>query len=500
MNKIYYFILFLFSLIISCTKVQNTTTVKTLELLKAKKGTDAGIYDEQGRYIILRGANYNVLGDYWQANATVATQKQYEENDLKLMASYGFNCIRLLFNWSKLEPQKGNYNQVYIDEIKHIIEVAARYNIYVLLDMHQDAYSRFIFSTTDEACQNPLNGWDGAPQWAIITDNQPTCMSGASGVGGRESSRAVVHAWQNFWDNKNGIQDACINAWTALVKQIAKYSNVVGYDLINEPSLGYQAINQQADKLGKFYGKLIQQIRITENAANAPQHIAFFEMSVTWNGQAIPFIPFPNFTNDENIVFAPHTYFESISYLLTVEQGYDLIANLSKLYTTKMFVGEYGFFGNPATDVLKLKRFAKKEDENFAGSTWWQWAQAPGDPHAINWDGSQYSQTSMHLIELDKNGIFTGNKNEDYLNVLSRSRPIAICGKPIKLISNPDDGTMQLEANTTQNGTTTLWIPDRFGEPKITGSNLSIIDVKKINGGFVANISAKNKYNIVVNY
>jgi endoglycosylceramidase len=498
MFKFHYFLLIvLCGLLYACKKEnQNQTSI----LLHAKKGANPGIYDPYGRFIILRGANYNSLGDYWQANQAVATQKQYEENDIKLMSKYGFNCIRLLFNWSKLEPQKGIYNQAYINEIKQVIEVAAKYNIYVLLDLHQDAYSKFIYSTPDENCPNPLNGWDGAPQWAVITDGQPTCMAGSIGVGGRESSRAVVHAWQNFWDNKNGIQDACINAWVALVKQTAKYSNVVGYDLLNEPSLGYQALNQQVDKLGRFYNQLIQKIRVAERESKGFNHIAFFEMSVTWNGEAIPFIPFPNFTNDDNIVFAPHTYFESISYLLTVEQGYDLISTLSKLYQTKMFVGEYGFFGNPTTDVLKLKRFAKKEDDNFDGSTWWQWAQAPGDPHAINWDGTLYSNTSMHLIELDKNGNFTGNINEPFLQVLGRTRPNAISGKPLKLLSNSDDGTMHLEAKSESTGTTTLWIPSRFGEPKITGNNIISVEVKKVDGGYIADVKIKNSYSIDVGY
>lgn len=496
MNKIYFLILFLFSIIISCRKEQNNTIGNTLELLKAKKGVEAGIYDQQGRYIILRGANYNVLGDYWQANSTVATQKQYEENDIKLMAKYGYNCIRLLFSWSRLEPQKGNYNQAYIDEIKQIIEVAAKYNIYVLLDMHQDAYSKYVSTPINVACDKPNKGWDGAPDWATITDGASTCTTDGS----RESAPAVVHAWQNLWDNKNGIQDACINAWIALVKQTAKYSNVVGYDLINEPSLGYQAINQQADKMGKFYGRLTQQIRTAETEVKALQHIIFFEMSVTWNGQPIPFIPFPNFTNDENIIFAPHTYFESITYLFTVEQGYDLLKNLSKLYNTNLFIGEYGFFNNPSSDVLKLKRFAKKEDDNFAGSTIWQWSQAPGDPHGISWDGTQYSNTSMQLIELDKNGNFTGNKNDFFLNVLSRSRPIAICGKPIKLISNPDDGTMQLEAKTSEEGTTTLWVPDRFGVPKIIGENIISYDMINVDGGYRITISVKDNYIIFVEF
>ncbi len=491
-KKLYF--LFILSLgLFSCKK--ENTNVNPENLLYAKLGENAGIYDQQGRYVILRGVNYNVLGDYWQGNSTVATTKIYEENDFKLMSKYGINCIRLLFSWSRLEPTRGQYNQQYIQEIKNIIEVAAKYNIYVLLDMHQDAYGKYIVTPTSAACENPNKGWDGAPEWATITDNKSTCTSD----GTRESAPAVFHAWQNFWDNSNGIQDACISAWNALVKQTAKYPNIVGYDLINEPSLGYKPINQEADKLGKFYRKVINSIRVAEEE-NAFHHIIFFEMSVTWNGQQIPFIPIPGFTTEENIIFAPHTYFEAISYQLTIEQGLDLLYSLSKLYSMSTFIGEFGFFGNPSEDVNKYKRFAKKEDDNFTGSTWWQWSQAPGDPHGISWDGTQYGNTSMHLIELDKNGIFTGNVNEFYLNVLSRSRPNAICGSPILLISNPEDGTMELQAKTTQEGTTTLWIPDRFGEPKTTGTNIISSTFIKIDGGYKADIKVNGNYKIEVNF
>lgn len=87
--------------------------------------------------MILRGVNYNSLGDYWQGNANVATTKTYTPDDIRMMSSYGFNCIRLLFSWSKLEPERGKYNYDYIRQLKEVIEEAAKYNIYILLDMHR---------------------------------------------------------------------------------------------------------------------------------------------------------------------------------------------------------------------------------------------------------------------------------------------------------------------------------------------------------------------------
>jgi hypothetical protein len=98
----FFFIVFLSAYLFSCKKDNSKALPETL--LYAKRGENAGIYDQQGRFVILRGVNYNALGDYWQANPAVPTNKQYDEEDLKLMASYGVNCIRLLFSWSKLEP------------------------------------------------------------------------------------------------------------------------------------------------------------------------------------------------------------------------------------------------------------------------------------------------------------------------------------------------------------------------------------------------------------
>lgn len=477
----------------SCKKKENKSLLPD-NLLYATRGAHSGIYDQQGRYILLRGVNYNALGDYWQANPTVATTKTFEENDLKLMASYGINCVRMIFSWSKLEPTKGNYDQNYIYQIKNFIETAAKYQIYVLLDMHQDAWGKYIATPTNTTCDFPNKGWDGAPDWATFSDSASTCTVDGS----RESAPAVVHAFENFWENKNDIQTACINAWKTLVKATAGYSNVVGYDLINEPGLGYKPLDEESDKLSLFYKNTINAIRETENENNLFHHIIFFETSITWNGQAFPFIPSSDFTTDNNIIFAAHSYFEAISNAYTIEAGYDLLSSIADVYKTSMFLGEYGFFGNPNDDVSKLKRFAKKEDDMLLGSTWWQWAQAPGDPHGISWDGATYANTSMHLIELDKNGIYTGNKNDLYLNVLSRTRPNAICGTPIKFISNSDNGTMHLEANATSTGTTILWIPNRFGEPDIQGENITIRNIVAVTGGFLAYIDVKNNYTIDV--
>ena len=471
---------------------------KPLKLLHATKGANPGIYDTDGRYVLLRGANFNALGDYWQGDASAAPTLNYSAENFKQMAASGFNCVRLLFHWSKLMPQKGVISQAYIQQLKLAIEDAAKYNIYVVLDMHQDAYSKYIATPSPSLCTVPAKGWDGAPQWATMTDGESTCTTDGS----RESAPAVYHAAHNFWGNTNGIQDECISAWTELVKQTCGYPNLAGYDMLNEPNMGYGTLYEEKDKLDAYYTKLFAAIRNAEAASGNGTHIIFFEMAVTVAGAPNPIFPSITFATDDNVVFSPHHYFESISYGASIEDGYNALHfSNNTFYKTAMWMGEWGYFGG-VSDTSKIRRFGAVEDSLFCGSTWWQWSQAPGDPHSVQWNGVAYeaSATGMALVEVNKGGTQTGAMNDAFLQVLSRSRPLAIAGQPKKLRSNPHTGAMYLEASLSSEGQTELWIPDRFGSPKISGSNVQSFTLDKVDGGYRATLNVKGDYTAVVGF
>ena len=164
-----------------------------------------------------------------------------------------------------------------------------------------------------------------------------------------------------------------------------------------------------------------------------------------------------------------------------------------------MLIGEWGF-SNGAGDTSKVKRFAEREDHFYAGSTWWQWSQACGDPHSVGWHGDHWEagDRSMHLIELDRQGHFTGRINEPIMHILDRTRPLAICGKLCRLMSNTDNGDMYLKAGAKQHGTVTLWIQGRWGKPEITGTNTGNISIHAVPGGYKADIDVTGKYDISV--
>ena len=66
----------------------------------------------------------------------------YSEDDARLMASMGYNVIRLGVLWAGLEPEQGQYNMTYLDQVVECVNIAEKFGLNVVLDMHQDVFNR----------------------------------------------------------------------------------------------------------------------------------------------------------------------------------------------------------------------------------------------------------------------------------------------------------------------------------------------------------------------
>ena len=61
--------------------------------------------------------------------------------------------------------------------IAQIVGWAKAQGIYVVLDVHQDAWSKYLYSTSSDHCTapyQPIRGYDGAPRWASPTPRAAT--------------------------------------------------------------------------------------------------------------------------------------------------------------------------------------------------------------------------------------------------------------------------------------------------------------------------------------
>ena len=472
-----------------------------LPRLHAVRGTSPAIVTSDGRQVLLRGVNVNQLGDYWQQSPQLAPTIPLTEDDFAQIHALGMDVVRLIVHWSKLEPQRGRFDDPYVDQIRQAVGWARKHGIYVVLDMHQDAWGKYIASPPSEQCLPGFShqqGWDGAPAWATLTDGLPTCRFQI-----REIAPAVAQAWQSFYADRDGIESELVKTWAHLARAFATDPTVAGYDLLNEPNPGYGPGAEDATTLGLYYSRVIAAIRAAESAARGGfHHIVFFEPGALWSAFATDATPPPALVDDPSAVFAPHLYAESLTFEpVSVEQGFELADVTAREYGTTVWSGEWGWFGDPASDAPKIARYAEEEDAHLWGGAWWDWKQACGDPHMFaDGDATQPGSISPSLNRFrcpqqEPIGIPPTTRR-----ILARPYLRFAPGRIAKLASDPQTETAVASGSDPDprgSCSLELWVPDTgAGEPTYTGSGLSRILTTATDGGYVVSACARGDWSL----
>ncbi|MCX7621797.1 MAG: glycoside hydrolase family 5 protein [Acidimicrobiales bacterium] len=424
------------------------------------------IVDTAGRDVLLRGTNLNSLGEYWQGIPGLDPTIPVSDADWDLMAARGFSVVRLIVSWSRIEPVRDVIDVSYLDQVDDAVSEAAARGIYTVIDMHQDAYSAFISTPDPSVCPPgtaPAKGWDGAPAWAIRTDGLSTCLTGSD----RNSSPAVRQAWNNFYDNVDGLRDEFAEVWGTVAARFAGRPEVAGYDLLNEPET-----SRPAAELQPLYDTLladtIQAIRAAEAAAPF-DHIIFIEPAIPAGDPTMGIvIPDPAALGGDlaNLFAAVHNYAESITgngLDLTIEQMNQLIDQVTASLGVGNWTGEYGFWDTEPSTLAKARRYAADEDRLAWGGAWWQWRQSCGDPHAVYWSGDQVvapSSPSVHLNVLGCPGNVDRGPNDAFLDIVGRGYPRATPGRIVELRSDVDTGWLKVKAEADHaGGQLVVWTP-----------------------------------------
>lgn len=399
----------------------------------------ATIGEVTGRQVILRGVNVNQLIDYHLRDPAVPATRPLTDDDFAQMAAMGFTVIRLGMSWSRLEPERGRFDEAYLGEIRAAVAGAAAHGIYTVLDMHQDAWGNAL-ARPAERCgggTTPTTGWDGAPAWATITDGTAHCQFLA-----RDLAPAVATAFGNLYTDRDGIQTELVRTWAWLARAFAAEPAVAGYDLLNEPGVGAGPPVSSALLLGRFYDAAIGAIRAAEDAAGGSHHIVFFQPSVLWSGLGFDVTPPPGFTADRQLVFAPHPYSESISLdqslgltIATIERNLAVSARAAAAYGAALWAGEWGWFGDPAVDGAKVRRFAAAQDRLGIGGAFWVWRQGCGSPET-----GAGAATSGNLIAVDCRTGASLPPPAPFAEPLARAYPRAFPGR-LDTLTALRDGT-----------------------------------------------------------
>ncbi|SDS58964.1 Aryl-phospho-beta-D-glucosidase BglC, GH1 family [Microterricola viridarii] len=448
----------------------------------------SAIADGAGNQVLLRGVNVNNLVDFYQPRPEVPATTPLTEADFAGMAEYGFTVSRLNISWSALEPERGTLDPAYLAQIRDAVGWAADNGIYTVLDMHQDGWWNGA-TAEGTACRpgtETMWGYDGAPEWATITDAAPRCQ-----FTGRDISPAGNRAFQNFYFDTDGVQSALAETWGTLAAEFRDEPMVAGFDLLNEPGFGETAPVTTSHMLGAFYGKAIEQIR----AAGAPQ-IVFVEPSIFWSGLGFDTGPSAGFTTDRNIVFSPHLYAESITMdrslgippIVGLERQFDLAQRVAAEYDAPLWSGEYGYWGEDADVLARLTRYADAEDAHLLGSAYWVWKQACGDPQ----NGIQEFGNALMMQDCATGG--DAPPKADLLEVLSRAYPQQAPGTLTAL--EAEGAAVQLAGRTDARSCgLRVWVPGT-AEPAVEATGITDIEATAVPGGWIVTGCAGGEYSL----
>ncbi|HWY25478.1 MAG TPA: cellulase family glycosylhydrolase, partial [Nevskia sp.] len=262
--------------------------------------------DADGRQVILRGVNLggdcklpypdggtDRPSDFADHETVCFVGRPFplEEADEHLgrIAGWGFNLLRLVVTWEAVaHAGPDQMDQAYVEYIGRVCERAQAHGLAVLVDFHQDVWSR-------------MSGGSGAPGWLFAKlglDFRAFDAADAAHVmqrrydyassEQRQEHRYPMMSWpQNYRMPVNGIlwsaffagatltpdwrvdgrnvqdylQGQYLGAVRALAQRLRELPNVIGFDTLNEPGLGW-------------IGQRLSEQRIAPNADDPSQPFA----------------------------------------------------------------------------------------------------------------------------------------------------------------------------------------------------------------------------------
>jgi endoglycosylceramidase len=333
--------------------------------------------DNSGRVVLLRGVN--ATGD-----AKVPPFKGITSSAmLDPLPGWGINTLRLLFTWEAYEPTRCQYNESYLAYYEQVVKWAAERGLYVIVDFHQDAYARHVLGGCGE----------GFPKWTVpsyLPTYNPSNGGGCAGWAGFALIDPNNHrAWSAFHNNTNGVLTRYAEMTQSVADRLAKYPNVIGYDLMNEPWGTHT-------QLSAMYAKVGGAIR-----SRHPGSILFF------SPHAMVSLSFPEDLTVrpafDNQAYSPHYYEGSASRASnkTVAERDVALRRLTNKATSRnapLFMGEFGARPTAQGAELYLEALYSWMDAHFVSGTQWSytpnWTAAKKD----GWNGEDFSIATQGVL------------------------------------------------------------------------------------------------------
>jgi len=393
--------------------------------------------DEQGRALILHGINVSgstkddPLRMPWVEPADVT----------RLADDFGFNFVRFLLQWDALEPERGAYDEAYLDRVAERLAWFAAAGLYVVLDMHQDVYGKY-----DSELRGPI-GYNGAPPWAFLADGLDFSRDPANWFFDYFDP-AVMAAFDHFWDHDAtpDLQDRYAAAWAHVAGRFRDDPNVLGYDLMNEPWAG-SYVNQPATFDAGAYRAFLERCIAAIRAVD-PDGWIFFEPRAfgpndgegSWIGKLDDVR-----SGDPRLAYFPHYY----SVLVDLTGSWNPAADTSierwaasrkqeiDLQVAPLLIGEFGTGTGTTRWREYLEAALRLADHVTSGWAYWEYGLGGWGP-----------------VDAQRNETPTAD-------VLVRAYPQRVAGTPVFVDYDPGSRVLRLEFDSDPGvaGPTEIYVP-----------------------------------------
>ncbi|MBM4377049.1 MAG: cellulase family glycosylhydrolase [Deltaproteobacteria bacterium] len=312
--------------------------------------------DETGAVVVLRGVN--VAGD----SKVPPFRPAADTTIFDPLPSFGMNAVRLLFTWEAYEPERGKYDASYLAYYVTAARAAAAKGLHVIVDFHQDAYSRYALGGCGE----------GAPRWALdpavepaTPDNGPACKSWGVALVTDEEMHGL---FRSFYADVNGVRTAYLAMVRSVAKALADEPGVIGYDLMNEPWS-----DAEGTELAAFQAAGFATIREV-----SPNAIAFVSPRAYTSSGAQTELPKPAY---ENAAYAPHFY-DATVLVLRSWSGVEPVEPFARMtgkaaeWNVPLFLGEFGAPPNAHRGLDYVDMLYRRLDDGFHSGA--HWVYTPG--------------------------------------------------------------------------------------------------------------------------
>ncbi|MFF0465026.1 cellulase family glycosylhydrolase [Streptomyces mexicanus] len=383
--------------------------------------------DRLGRVLTLRGWNIEDKTHRGDSALSAVTERH-----LRDMRAKGFDFARLLVFWDDLEPRPGRYSDAYLRRIQRILDWAARHDVKVVIDAHQDVFG-------------PAFGHRGIPEWATRTDGLPFTAHPDDWFA-EYFEPAVQRAFTHLYEDGD-LRRAQARAWRVLAGRFAHHPAVIGYDLMNEPmgevrageDLSTAARRIEREQLTPMYDRLADAVR------SADRDAWVFVEPTPIVGEGVP--TGLGRVDDPKVVYAPHFYDTAMEAGADYDpragwiEAYErAVTEYPRRYRVPVVVGEWG---PPDSSLPHMNRFYRD-------------AMASLGRYTSGWAGYVWCYGSGYCA-VDDTGAFRANKE-----LTAEPYAEAVAGTVRSAAHDAGAGVYRLEYDAARHGSrvTVLSVPE----------------------------------------